>query len=990
MASSSKNPATKWLDLNDSQISIQTIHELLDAVHDDLWVSAACLDRLVDDTVILQALLQTGIARTERPISRAQSALHDNKDTSSSDALAFYFQEHGVDAQACRLRALLLQRLDRLETYIEMSSDEITTEDSDNTDTEELDEWEDDPWGDSAETAKPSLKPHSLPVTLSDFLLEDIVHSACLLAFHCRFDALRILLRRHSPALWPYRFYFLDSIPQYAYPAEYCHLLPSIDQSTSVETVPQPQPWRTASDWSESPSVTTVLKQLESSDSPSSSQLPVLAVPAPLSAGQLSKWYKSRMEHIMASTGMVDIALYTIQHGASHGVPSLDEIGESLSLFSRLVYDAPQGDVWDTSGDWTWSQWRSLQPSEVVRALVAHSTPEAIANDISHLVMPYLYVQESRSERAGSPDPSIHTRLLYDFILSSPLETAAALFEASKPIHPVHERPIKSEGDIVRLALACLYGSPGCNDWPTMSRIFECMPAWEFERDQENDEEATETTIASLGAYVTPTTSQPECTPPELLQFFQPLPLSSLSRALDILDVHLEGGEILARWNVPVPLRWFLQSNGDEQEQRAWAKKMARRSGAVNDKLLTEEDWDWLLSDMLKLAGKSETGVRGAFALLTKDEVQRIFFGGLLSTGEFGIAREMLHHSSNLSLSGGDIENLCIEASREYYDNASSGNYKVGEMKLAYDCLKVAPKSERIAREQDFIEATSRISSFNVMLRPGIPISPIEIRLTKDRLSLVARVLSTNTDAYKHPEVILDLVRKLGFASDVVAEVKTLAMLADAALQDGSYALAYENSERMTDMVANLRASTNVDPVLVHDASEVCWLACLQLGRHAEFDDIGLKMALVSRALELCPAEKLQDVLNVWFKLETEDIELREQRLAQRRVGVKRKRVDPETAVSSLKARLQDFHMPAPPLLSTPDAAALASRTFKSVAASFPFSVGSRGRSNSSRNTDNSQSRSRTRTGGDADVSTQASKAFARGISWLIGADEVA
>ena len=87
--------------------------------------------------------------------------------------------------------------------------------------------------------------------------------------------------------------------------------------------------------------------------------------------------------------------------------------------------------------------------------------------------------------------------------------------------------------------------------------------------------------------------------------------------------------------------------------------------------------------------------------------------------------------------------------------------------------LDVPESSDRVTQEKQFIEATSRLCSFNLMSRPGIPISPIEIRLTKDRLSLVSRVLSSNNDAYKHSEVILDLVRKLGFHNDIIAEVKT-------------------------------------------------------------------------------------------------------------------------------------------------------------------------------------------------------------------------
>jgi len=104
----------------------------------------------------------------------------------------------------------------------------------------------------------------------------------------------------------------------------------------------------------------------------------------------------------------------------------------------------------------------------------------------------------------------------------------------------------------------------------------------------------------------------------------------------------------------------------------------------------------------------------------------------------------------------------------------------------------VPKPSERIIREQEFIEATSRICSFNVTSRPGIPISPIEIRLTKDRLSLVSRVLSNNSEAYKYTEVILDLVLKLGFKGDSTAEVKVLGMISDVALQNEDFDRAYK------------------------------------------------------------------------------------------------------------------------------------------------------------------------------------------------------
>jgi hypothetical protein len=267
----------------------------------------------------------------------------------------------------------------------------------------------------------------------------------------------------------------------------------------------------------------------------------------------------------------------------------------------------------------------------------------------------------------------------------------------------------------------------------------------------------------------------------------------------------------------------------------------------------------------------------------------------------------------------------------------------------------------------------------------GIPISPLEIRLTKDRLSLVSRVLSSNNDAYKHTEVILDLVDKLGLRNNIVAQVKTLAMLADTALQAEDFSRAYQTSERMVETVQGLRSSyPDIDTPEIQQASEVCWVACYQLGRQPEFDDVDKKLSLLGRALELCPPDKLHDVLVAWRRLENEDIEAREERLSSRPDGRTRKSKTPNTA-TSLRSRLQDFHMPSPPLLSTPDAAALASRTFRSVTANFPFSVTGRGRQSSLHEQESARSGSRRREGDE--LANQATRVFSKGIGWLIGAD---
>jgi hypothetical protein len=307
-----------------------------------------------------------------------------------------------------------------------------------------------------------------------------------------------------------------------------------------------------------------------------------------------------------------------------------------------------------------------------------------------------------------------------------------------------------------------------------------------------------------------------------------------------------------------------------------------------------------------------------------------------------------------------------------------------------------------VQEEKDFIEATSRITSFNVLSRPGIPISPLEIRLTKDRLSLVARVLSATSDAYKHPEVILDLVRKLGLDADAAAHAKALAMLADTALQSEDFARAHDAVRMLVD--ATQRAPADTDEA----AREVCWVACFQLGRQPEYTDAPRKLALLGRALALCPAERLGDILAVWRRLEADVLAQRGSQdglgdgLAsgrRRRVAAgarsKKAAVTPYARGASLAARFsRSLAQNAP---ASPDPASIA-HTFSRVAGALPFGMGIGGRPRSvasvaSDDSGNAHGSERAGTWSSLDhaseeVGAQASRALQKGLGWLIGADD--
>ena len=462
--------------------------------------------------------------------------------------------------------------------------------------------------------SSPSNEDEMTPIILASFMADPLAESACTIAATGASRALTILFTKHHSELWPYRYGILKVVPPWIPPAELSAtgILPRVTNDEEDVALPEPP--------------TSLLDLM-----PDSYHLPLSTLPtAPRrKEGEVRQWYLSRID-MLDTLGLLDVQLAWIQHGASLGVTELDAVGEELSLLSRLVYDAhlstPQ------QSQWSLSSWRSSNPEQIIQGYLSNATPGSIVDDIRRLVLPYLYVLESKAERAGEPHAELISNHLHDIILSLPLNLALPIFEASKATLPQSERVVKNDQIVARLALACLYGSNTRSDWSTMSAIFECLPVWDVSGgDPESDKEATATTLDSIATFVRPTRAGAH--PPtakDLFIFFAPLPFASLSRALDILDVHLESGEILARWDTAVQLRFLLQSARNKEDQMELAEKMVRRQSRGPH---SEQRWWALWGDMKKLAGGEDALLRGAFGVLSHQEMIRIYLGGVFASG---------------------------------------------------------------------------------------------------------------------------------------------------------------------------------------------------------------------------------------------------------------------------------------------------------------------------------------------------------------------
>lgn len=316
--------------------------------------------------------------------------------------------------------------------------------------------------------------------------------------------------------------------------------------------------------------------------------------------------------------------------------------------------------------------------------------------------------------------------------------------------------------------------------------------------------------------------------------------------------------------------------------------------------------------------------------------------------------------------------------------------------------LGVVEPSPAVRRERDFIEATSRIATYQVRTPRGEVMTPLEVRLTKNKLDLISRVLSSSDDAYRNVDIILDLAHKLGYKGDDVAEIKVLAMLTDSAMQKPDFDPAGEICEQIVAVTTRVHRQVQSGKSVpgADEAIAICWKTCSQLGKQSEYSDVPRKMTLLGRALQLCPPEAMSELLVVWRKVEDGQIRLDEAARNRHEPLVFQKGHHRQRSNGSFSSTTSNDRVAAAQLLGSKRAAIAAKRLNQvahGITTNFnlrPLQAARLG----ARGTDGSPTRSEASdhspldalAGLDALAETrqQARKALVKGVGWLIGAGE--
>lgn len=678
-----------------------------------------------------------------------------------------------------------------------------------------------------------------------------------------------------------------------------------------------------------------------------------------LSRGELETFYVEVLRSIEEETGSIAAAIQVASLAPALGLSSSEIAAMKEDLKSMQNYvDATSGQSAVSTSAWTLGQFskareeaaldsaaRTRMASQFIRS--SGSSQEAAAA-VKSGVVPFLEgIVRRQAAPNCTPEELVQVGVTESFVALL-LHLASASFIANKVDGLTLTRWLLEarDGDLglslsrherAKVAMASVLGQQGAN-----ARVFDEIGrilATSSLSSSQSSSSPPPRTLFDIAGPVLATSSavSSKCDPATVYPFLSSVDENALSYYVGRLVRHLEAARVFLRWTdsaSPTSLAWFTQADSKREEQMKGVTKLARTFSRSQQR--TGNDWSQLWGELRGLVGHGQ-----ALELIDVQKVDEIVLEAILRTGgekgamlrfksypeanfcciiDLSLYRTM--HSTS-SLSTAEKDELILAASRELYDNSTNSNLHTGSMKTAYDVLGLgSADSDSLKRERAFIEATSRFCSFRVSskLHSSVPLAPIEIRLESNRLDLLARLLAQKEDAYKTPDLILDLAKKLcnvpspstspnaskessqqKLTPKAIIEVKTLAMLADAATAASDYERANALCERLVASILALRkraqaasahhartasqggngivsedekgsesSGSGSAPIPIEEAEDIGWKTLLQVTKDPSWDNVALKLKLMGQVLSLCPPERLEQLLQTWRKLDQE------------------------------------------------------------------------------------------------------------------------
>ncbi|KAL5805206.1 hypothetical protein ACOSQ3_032006 [Xanthoceras sorbifolium] len=637
----------------------------------------------------------------------------------------------------------------------------------------------------------------------SKFRVMPIDEAGVKLAESGKIGALNLLFKRHPYSLASSMLKILAAIPETVPVQTYVQLLPGRS--------PPPRVAMREVDWVECDKMVRFIRTVPQNHEISTqirTEPIVKQCLGPLwpSTDELLIWYKNRARDIDCYSGQLDNCLCLIDFACNKGITELQQFHEDISYLHQLIYSV-QSDG-EICFSMSLTAWEQLSDYEKFSTMLKGVKEENVLERLHDKAIPFMQKrshglnsvaqEQVTNDRftVGHKDESFLVRWLKEIALENKLDICLMVIEEGCNEFQSNGF-FRDETEALDCALNCLYSCTATDKWSTMAALFS-----KFSQKQDTE-----------------------------------ICINGLERRLKMAEGHVEAGRLLAFYQVPKPVNFFLEAHSDEksvkQILRLILSKFIRRQPGRSD-----NDWANMWRDMQCLHEK-------AFPFLDLEYMLMEFCRGLLKAGKFSLARNYLKGTGSVALAPEKAENLVIQAAREYFFSASS--LSCLEIWKAKECLNILPSSRNVKAEADMIDAIT-VNLVNL----GVTILPMQFRQIKDPMEVIKMAITNQGGAYLHVDELLEVAKLLGLSSpeDISAVEEAIA--------------------REAAVAGDLQLAFDLCLVLTKKGHGLIWDLCAAIARGPALEnmDTSSRKQLLGFALSHCDQESIGELLHAWKDLD--------------------------------------------------------------------------------------------------------------------------
>ncbi|XP_073292869.1 MAG2-interacting protein 2 isoform X1 [Primulina huaijiensis] len=629
-----------------------------------------------------------------------------------------------------------------------------------------------------------------------------IIKVALVLAESGKIGALNLLFKRHPYSLIPSILEVLAAIPETIPIQSYAQLLPGISAPSTIVLRDE--------DWVECEKMVSFINMSHSKHETIQIMTePILMKYATFqwpSISELSSWYKKRAREIDEFSGQIDSCMHLVDFAIDKGIPELQQFRGDIFYLQQLIYSDEIED--ERNFSMSLAAWEQLPDYEKFKLMLMGVREDNVISRLDKMALPFLHKVLSLNTFSEDEGPSgclvldrdvdlFLDRWLKEIAAQNKLELCLIIVEeACRGFE--NNQFFKNETQLVGCSLECIYLCTDVNRWSTMSAILSKLPQM---RDLAGDD---------------------------------------IKQRLELAEGHVEAGRLLAYYQVPKPISFFLDGSIDGKSAKQIIR-LALSKFTRSQPGRTDHDWANMWRDLQSLQQK-------AFPFLDLEYMLIEFCRALLKAGKFSLARNYLKGTSSVALGTEKGENLVIQAAREYFYSAPS--LSCPEIWKAKECLNIFPGSRIVRVEADVIDAvTVRLPNL------GVNLLPMAFRQIKDPMEIIKLAVTGKTGAYLNVDDLIEIAKLLGLsAQEDISNVQEL--IAREAAFSGDVQLAFD-----------------LCLVLAKKGHGSVWDLCAAIARSQVLESMDSKSQklLLGFALSHCDEESIGELLHEWKDLDMQD-----------------------------------------------------------------------------------------------------------------------